>query len=98
MPIPMDAMLGLVVAAIGLLTFVIALSNADPKKQKISYAVAGLVTLIGVYYYASSEMRGFQMRRRINEIQQRQQVNLEEIQKRLRENQPQTPEPASKRK
>ena len=98
MPIPMDAMLGLVVAAICLLTFVIALSNGDPRKRTVSYGIAALITVMGLYYYISSEMRGFQMRRRINEIQQRQQVNLEEIQKRLRENQPPNPaQPAPKR-
>ena len=89
----MDAMLGLVVAAIGLLTIVVAFSIAEPQKRLVSFGIAGLVTLVGLIFYVSSEMRGFQMRRRISEIQQRQQVNLEDIQKRLRESQ-QQPAPA----
>ncbi len=93
----MDAMLGLVVAAIGLLTFVVALNASDSGKKLISFVIAGIITLAGAYYYVSSEIRGYQMRRRINEIQQRQSVNLEEIQKRLRDSQPQAPvQPAKK--
>lgn len=94
MPTPMDAMLGLVVTAIGLLILVIAFSIADSKKKVISYAIAGIVTVAGLSYYVSSEIRGFEMRRRIANIQRQQQVNLEEIQKRLRENQGQTQTPA----
>ena len=71
MPTPMDAMLGLVIAAIGLMTFVIAFNIPESSKRLVSYGIAGLVTTIGFFYYANSEMRGFQMRRRINEIQQR---------------------------
>ena len=93
MPTPMDSLLGLVIAAIGLMTLVIAFSQTDPGKRLISYGLAGLVTLTGLVYYVSSEMRGFQMRRRISEIQQRQQVNMDEIQKRLRETQQQPPAP-----
>ena len=94
MPTPMDAMLGLLIAAIGLLTFVVAFSAADSGKRLVSYGIAGLVTVVGLIYYASSEMRGFQMRRRISDIQQRQQVNMEEIQKRLRESQQPSSAPA----
>ena len=91
MPTPMDAMLGLVVAAIGLLTLVIAFSIADDKKRAVAYVIAGIMTALGLYYYTSSEMRGFMMRRRIAEIQKQQQVNLEEIQKRLKETQSSQP-------
>ena len=93
MPTPMDAMLGLVVAAVGLLTFVIALSMGDPKKQKIAYGISIIITVLGLFYYVSAEMRGFQMRRRIANLQRQQQVNLEEIQKRLQETQAKTPAP-----
>lgn len=89
MPTPMDVMLGLVVAAIGLMSFVIALANPDPRKRMISYVIAGIITAAGFYYYISSGIRGFQMRRRIQEIQQRQSMNLDEIRKRLGENQEQ---------
>ncbi len=88
MPTPMDAMLGLVVASIGLLTMVIAFSLTDSGKKTISYGIAGVITLLGFYYYVSSEVRGFQMRRRIADIQRQQQVNLDEIQRRLRETPP----------
>ena len=92
MPTPMDAMLGLIVAAIGLLTLVVAFNVAEPKNKLFSYAIAGLVTVLGGYYYLSAEVRGFQMRRRISEIQQRQNVNLDEIRKRLEQNQPPVPQ------
>ena len=91
MPTPMDAMLGLVVASIGLLILVIAFAQADQGKKLISYGIAVLTTLVGVYYFSSSQIRGFQMRRRIEGIQRQQQVNLDEIQKRLRETQAATP-------
>ena len=91
MPTPMDAMLGLVVTAIGLLTLVIAFTLADGQKKIISYVIAGVVSLMGTYYYASSQIRGFEMRRRIENIQRQQQVNLEEIQKRLKQTQPVQP-------
>ena len=100
MPIAMDTMISLVVAALGLLAFVVALNNPDPQKRKISYLLAGVVTAVGLYFYGSSELRGYAMRRRIADIQQRQQVNLEEIQKRLQENQARqegSPAPARKR-
>ena len=87
----MDAMLGLVVAAIGALTLVTAFQIQESQKRLFSYLVAALLAVAGLYYYASSEIRGFQMRRRLSEIQQRQQVNLEEIQRRLRDNQTQAP-------
>ena len=87
MPTPMDAMLGLVVTAIGLMTVVIAFLIADGKKRNIAYMLAGVVTAVGLYYYVASEMRGIQMRRRLSTLQQQQQVNLEEIQKRLRSSQ-----------
>jgi sulfite exporter TauE/SafE len=83
----MDAMLGLVAAAIGLSMIVTAFQIAEPKKRMISYGLAAVVTALGLYYYVSAEMRGFQMRRRIEGIQRQQQVNLEEIQKRLQESQ-----------
>ena len=89
MPTPMDAMLGLVVVAIGIMTFVIAFSLTDAGKKQLSYVLAGLVVVTGLYYYVSSELRGFQMRRRISNIQRQQQVNLDEIQKRLQETQQQ---------
>src|SRR3989338_2465750 len=92
MPTPMDAMLGLVVAAIGLLTLVVVFSQADPKNKLVSYVIAGAVTALGAYYFASAELRGFQMRRRISEIQERQNVNLEEIRKRLEQNQQAQPQ------
>ena len=85
MPTPMDAMLGLVVAAIGLMTFVIAFSVTDAQKRTISYLLAGLVSFFGLYYYVGSELRGYQMRARIASLQRQQQVNLQEIQKRLHE-------------
>ena len=87
MPTPMDAMLGLVVAAIGLLMIVISFLVTEQKKKMISYVIAGLVTVTGTYFYVRSEVRGFQMRRRITDIQRQQTVNLDEIQKRLRETQ-----------
>ena len=90
MPTPMDAMLGLVIIALGLLTLVIGFSIAEPKKRLASYVIAVIVVVSGMYYYVGSEMRGFQMRRRIADIQRQQQVNLEEIQKKLRETQGQT--------
>jgi len=91
MPTPMDAMLGLVVAAIGCLILVVAFSQADPKKKLVSYILAGVVIALGAYYFVSAELRGFQMRRRISEIQGRQSVNMEEIRKRLEQNQPTQP-------
>lgn len=87
MPTPMDAMLGLVVAAIGLLTMVVAFGLSDAQKKTISYVLSGIVIVAGLYYYVSSELRGFQMRRRIANIQRQQQVNLDEIQKRLQDSQ-----------
>jgi hypothetical protein len=87
MPTPLDAMLGLIVAAIGLLTIVTAFQIADPRKRLFSYGIAAVVTVLGLHHYVSSEMRGFQMRRRIENIQRQQQVNLDDIQKRLREGQ-----------
>lgn len=94
MPTPIDAMLGLVVTAIGLLTVVISFLVVDCKKKLISYSIAGVVVVIGLFYYISSEMRGFQMRRRIANIQRQQQVNMEEIQKRFREAQKESSTPA----
>lgn len=85
MPTPMDAMLGLVVAAIGLLTLVISFSIAETRKRVAGYGLAGLVTVVGLFYYVSAEVRGFEMRRRIANIQRQQQVNLDEIQRRLQE-------------
>src|SRR4051812_30840185 len=93
MPTPMDTMLGLVIVAIGLLTMVIAFSIAEPRKRLLSYGIAGLITLVGLVYYVTSEMRGFKMRQRISEIQQRRQVNLEDIQRRLKETQAAAPAP-----
>lgn len=95
----MDAMLGLVVTAIGLMTIVIAFTQIDSKKRMISYGIAGIVTVSGLFYFVSAEMRGHQMRQRISKIQRQQRVNLEEIQKRLRKTQPaqapvRTPPPA----
>jgi hypothetical protein len=87
MPTPIDAMLGLVVLAVGLLTLVTAFSIGDQKKKMISYGIAGVISLMGLYYYVSSEVRGFRMRSRIADLQRQQQVNVEEIQKRLRETQ-----------
>jgi len=92
MPTPMDAMLGLLVAAVGLLTLVVAFSVAEPRNKMISYVIALAVTVLGGYYFVSAELRGFQMRRRISEIQQRQNVNLDEIRKRLEQNQPPVPQ------
>ena len=88
MPTPLDAMLALVVIAIGLQMVVTAFQITEPRKRGISYGIAAVVTVFGLYYYVSSGMRGFQMRRRIAEIQKQQQVNLGEIQKRLQDNQP----------
>lgn len=85
MPTPMDAMLGLLTLAVGLLILVTSFLIADSKKRLISYVLSGVVVLLGGFYYVSSEVRVFQMRRRISNIQKQQQVNLEEIQKRLRE-------------
>ncbi len=85
MPTPMDAMLGLVTLAVGLLILVTSFLIPDSKKRVLSYALSGLVALLGSYYFVSSEIRVFQMRRKIASIQRQQQVNLEEIQKRLRE-------------
>lgn len=83
MPTPMDALLGLVVAAIGLLTLVVSFSLAEPRKRLVSYVIAGVVSALGISFFVSAEMRGFMMKRRISEIQQRQSVNMEEIRQRL---------------
>ena len=87
MPTPMDAMLGLVVVAIGFLIIVTAFQIVEPRKRMVSYGVATVITVLGLFYYVSSELRGFQMRRRISNIQRQQQVNLAEIQKRFQETQ-----------
>jgi sulfite exporter TauE/SafE len=89
MPTPMDAMLGLVVAAIGALVVVIAFQIAESKKRTIAYWIAGVLVVCGLYYFISAEMRGVKMRRRISDIQRQQEVNLEQIQKRLQETQAQ---------
>ena len=86
MPTPMDAMLGLVVSAIGLLILVIGFSIQESKKRWMSYGISSLVIVLGFYYYVSSEMRSFEMRKRISNLQRQQQTNLDEIQKRLQEN------------
>ena len=91
MPTPMDAMLGLVVVSMGLLTLVVSFSQADPKKKLVSYIISGVLIALGSYYFVSAELRGFQMRRRISQIQERQSVNMEEIRKRLDQNQPVQP-------
>lgn len=88
MPTPMDAMLGLVVTAIGLMSVVIAFLITEQKKRWISYGISGIIVIFGLYYYVNSQMRGYQTRKRIATIQQQQRVNLEEIQKRLRETSP----------
>ena len=103
----MDAMLGLVVVAIGLLIVVTSFQIVEPRKRGFSYGIAAVITLLGAYYYLSSEMRGFQMRRRIANIQRQQQVNMEDIQRRFQEGQAkppalgdpaaQTPQPVQKR-
>lgn len=85
MSTPMDALLGLLIAAIGLLMVVIAFSLADQQKRMISYALAAIVVGVGVFYFGSSEMRRLQMRRTISNLQRQQQINLEEIQKKLGE-------------
>ena len=87
----MDAMLGLVVVAIGLLIVVTSFQIIEPKKRVFSYGIAAVITFLGAYYYVSSEMRGFQMRRRIANIQRQQQVNMEDIQKRFQEGQARPP-------
>ncbi len=87
MPTPMDAMLGLVVTALGLLTLVIAFGLTDAQKKMISYVISSVVIVAGLFYYVSSELRGFQMRRRIANIQRQQQVNLDDIRKRLQDGQ-----------
>ena len=92
MPTPMDAMLGLVVTAIGLLTLVIAFNIPEPKKRILSYGIAGFVIFVGACYYVSSELRGPLMRRKMNEMLQRQQDNLDAIRKRLPENPAQAPD------
>lgn len=83
MPTPMDAMLGLVVFALGVLGWIISLTLTDAKKRVWAYGLSGLITLIGGYYYVSSEMRSFEMRRRLAQLQRQQDVNLSEIQQRL---------------
>ena len=83
MPTPMDALLGLVVASIGLMILVQSFTLAEPRKKLAAYFISGFLVLLGGYYYLSSEMRGYQMRRRISEIQQRQSVNIDEIRQRL---------------
>ena len=87
MPTPMDAMLGLVVTAIGVLTVVVAFLITEAQKRVLSYVLAGIVTASGLFYFVSAEIRGFQMRSRIANIQRQQQINLDEIQKRLKETQ-----------
>jgi len=87
MQTPMDAMLGLVIAAIGLMTFVVALILQDPKRQIVGIVVSVIVLITGLTYFTSAQMRGYRMRKRITEIQNRQQINLNDIQKRLKRNQ-----------
>lgn len=87
MPTPMDALLGLVTLSIGLLILTTGFLIQESKKRIIAYVLSGVVAALGSYYFVSSEIRVFQMRRRIANIQRQQQVNLEEIQKRLRETQ-----------
>ncbi|MBI1979480.1 MAG: hypothetical protein HYY63_05725 [Elusimicrobia bacterium] len=93
MPTPMDAMLGLVTLAIGLLILVTAFLVQESKKRVTSYILAGVVAALGGYHFVASEVRVFEMRRRIANIQRQQQVNLEEIQKRLKETQEKAPAP-----
>ena len=95
MPTPIDAMLGLVVAALGSLMLVVAFNLSDERKKKISYVLSGIVMLMGMYYFLSAQVRGFTLRRRIAEIQRNQQVNVEEIQRNLR-NQTSQSAPAGK--
>lgn len=96
MPTPMDAMLGLVVLSVGLLMVVTGFQLTDSKKRMVSYILSGLVSAAGCYYFVSSELRVIQMRRRIATIQRQQQVNLDEIQKRLKETQSQEKAPEKK--
>ena len=83
MPTSMDAMLGLVVVALGVLSWIVSFGLTDAKKRALAYGLAGLITLVGGFYYVSSEMRGFEMRRRLAQLQRQQDINLSEIQQRL---------------
>ena len=85
MPTPMDALLGLVVLALGTLGWSIAFLITDSKKRLIAYSLAGLMSALGLFYYVSSEMRSFEMRRRVATLQRQQQINLNEIQQRLQQ-------------
>jgi len=70
----MDAMLGLVVVAIGLLMVVIAFFDRGTEEAVHRLLCRGGSGFVGLLYFVKSEMRGFQMRRRITDIQRQQQV------------------------
>lgn len=87
MPTPIDAMLGLVVAALGILTGVVGLTIGDDKKRILAYVAAAAVVATGLFYFGTSQMRSLSVRRRVADVQRQQQINLQEIQKRLAETQ-----------
>jgi len=88
MPTPMDAMLSLVIVAIGFLMLVVSFSVNDTKKRLVSYVLVLFVVAIGFGYFIKAETRSLRVRKRISNIQNRSRANLDDIQKRLKKTTP----------
>jgi len=83
MPTPMDAMMGLVIVAIGILTLVVAFQVGDFKKRLMSYLLSLLVVALGLGYFIKAEARSHRLERRISNIRTRTRTNLGDIKSRL---------------
>jgi hypothetical protein len=82
-----NTLLPLIIVSLGLLGVILAFLVPDRKKYLISLSLAGLIVFTGVVQLASQSISRFRLNRRMAAIQRERAQDLEDIRKRLQEQQ-----------
>ena len=82
-----NTLLPLMIVSLGLLGVILAFLVPDRKKYLISLGLAGLIILTGVIQLGSQSFSRYKLNRRMAAIQRERQSDLEDIRKRLQDQQ-----------
>lgn len=85
MPPSANALMPWVIVSLGILGVILSFLVPDQKKSKLSLGLAGAIIVIGLFSFVSESISRYRWNRRIREIQQQRQTDLEELRQRLKD-------------
>jgi uncharacterized membrane protein YqjE len=74
-----NTLLALILVALGIIGIILSFLVPDRKKSFISLVMAGVVAAVGVIYFAAQSVSDFRWRRRLSDLREQRQIDLDKL-------------------